>query len=222
MYDFACRCTLVMITFNHETYGTKRKERYMMETWLQHKLRLLRVRQGLTLVEAAEKTGVTRATLSELERGNRHPVAPTLAKIAAGYGVPVEELLEEPIATPLGEAPPPPGPSLAKWLEEQCGHAYLALPKDEFEEMFDRMPEGASERRELALEVNREYNTFCDFPANVTPAERIAMRKMIRDAIPEVAVKHGIALMEGGLDRGYQEEAARIFEVERATESATA
>ncbi len=75
----------------------------MMETWLPHKLRTLRVRQGLTLVEAAKKTGVTRATLSELERGHRHPVAPTLVKIAEGYGVPVEELVEEPV--PLAEAP---------------------------------------------------------------------------------------------------------------------
>jgi transcriptional regulator with XRE-family HTH domain len=75
----------------------------MMETWLPHKLRTLRVRQGLTLVEAAKKTGVTRATLSELERGHRQPVAPTLVKIAEGYGVPVEELLEEPV--PLAEAP---------------------------------------------------------------------------------------------------------------------
>lgn len=47
------------------------------------------------MVEAAKKTGVTRATLSELERGHRHPVAPTLVKIAEGYGVPVEELLEQ-------------------------------------------------------------------------------------------------------------------------------
>src|SRR3954452_18820062 len=76
----------------------------MMETWLPRKLRLLRVRQGLTLVEAAKKTGVTRVTLSELERGHREPVAPTLVKIADGYGVPVEELLGEPVA-PLGEAP---------------------------------------------------------------------------------------------------------------------
>jgi transcriptional regulator with XRE-family HTH domain len=67
----------------------------MMGTRLPHKLRLLRVRQGLTLVEAAEKTGVTRATLSDLERGNRHPVATTLVKIAEGYGVPIEDLLEE-------------------------------------------------------------------------------------------------------------------------------
>ncbi|MDP8952456.1 MAG: helix-turn-helix domain-containing protein [Actinomycetota bacterium] len=113
--------------------------------------------------------------------------------------------------------------SLVDWLRERCGHAYLALPKAELEEMFDRLSEDAPERRELALAVNREYNTFCKFPNNVTTAERVAMRRMIRTAIPEVAVKHGIALMEGGLDREYQEEAARIFEVERATEeSATA
>ncbi len=110
-------------------------------------------------------------------------------------------------------------PSLAKWLEERCGHAYLALPKSEFEEMFDRLPEDSPERRELALEVNREYNAFCKFPKNVTPAERLSMRRMIRAAIPEVAVKHGIALMEGGLDREYQEEAALIFSVERALDA---
>lgn len=111
---------------------------------------------------------------------------------------------------------------LAKWLEERCGHAYLALPKGEFEEIFDRIPEDDPERRELALKVNREYNVFCDFPRNVTPAERLSMRRMIRAAIREVAVKHGIALMEGGLSREYQEEAARILEVQSATESATA
>jgi transcriptional regulator with XRE-family HTH domain len=50
----------------------------------------------MTLVEAAEQAGVGRDTLSDLERGRRHPVMPTLAKIAQGYGVPVEDLLEEP------------------------------------------------------------------------------------------------------------------------------
>jgi len=46
------------------------------------------------LVEAAEKIGIGRDTLSELERGRRHPVMPTLSKIARGYGVQVEELLD--------------------------------------------------------------------------------------------------------------------------------
>ncbi len=57
----------------------------------------------MTLVEAAEQAGIGRDTLSDLERGRRHPVTPTLSRIAKGYGVPVEELLEEPI--PLASAP---------------------------------------------------------------------------------------------------------------------
>jgi transcriptional regulator with XRE-family HTH domain len=71
----------------------------MMQGSLAEKLRVLRARQGLTLIEAAEKTGVGRDTLSNLERGRSHPVMPTLAKIAKGYGVPVEELLEEDVIT---------------------------------------------------------------------------------------------------------------------------
>ncbi len=57
------------------------------------------------MVEAAAKAGVGRDTLSNLERGRSHPVMPTLAKIAKGYGVPVEELLEEPALAEKAEAP---------------------------------------------------------------------------------------------------------------------
>ena len=177
------------------------------------KLRQIRQTRGLSQRDLP----VAHDTVSRIESGRRNPHPSTLRKLAEALGVEVRDFFEE-VNTPKAGAPP----SLADWLEERCGHAYLALPKDEFEEMFDRIPEVSPERRDRALEVNHEYNTFCNFPKNVTKAERLAMRSMIRAAIPEVAVKHGIALMEGGLDREYQEEAARIFEVERATESATA
>jgi transcriptional regulator with XRE-family HTH domain len=68
----------------------------MMQCSLAEKLRVLRARMGLSLTEAAGRAGVTRDTLSDLEHGKRHPYMPTLSKIAAGYGVPVEDLLEEP------------------------------------------------------------------------------------------------------------------------------
>jgi transcriptional regulator with XRE-family HTH domain len=177
----------------------------------------LRRSKGFSQRGLAEEAGVSPSSVYEIEVGRRKPNPSTLRKIARALNVEVVDLLEEE-ERPKATVPP----SLAEWLEERCGHAYLALPKVEFEEMFDRIPEDALERRELALEVNHEYNVFCDFPRNVTPAERLSMRRMIRAAIPEVAVKHGIALMEGGLDREYQEEAARIFEVQSATESATA
>lgn len=75
-----------------------------MQTSLGRKLRILRGERGLSMRSAADLCGVTKETLSALERGTREPHDPTLAKIAKGYGVPFEELLEEPV--PLGEASP--------------------------------------------------------------------------------------------------------------------
>jgi len=68
----------------------------MMQGSLAHKLRVLRPERGLTLREAASLTGVAKETISDIERGLRRPHDPTLAKIAKGYGVPIEELIEEP------------------------------------------------------------------------------------------------------------------------------
>src|SRR5829696_3103482 len=76
---------------------------------LARKLRLLRAGTGLTLIEASKISGVDRGTLSLAERGAHAPSVPTLAKIAKGYGVPVEELLEllegEEEVAGKGEAP---------------------------------------------------------------------------------------------------------------------
>lgn len=77
----------------------------MMQRSLAHRLRILRAEHGLTLREAASLTGVAKETLSDIERGLRHPHDSTLAKIAKGYGLPVEELLEEAVAAGKAEAP---------------------------------------------------------------------------------------------------------------------
>lgn len=76
----------------------------MTQDRLARRLRVLRAERGLSLTEAAERIGVTRDTLSEVERGKRHPYVPTLTKIAAGYEVPVEGLLEEPVLAGKAEA----------------------------------------------------------------------------------------------------------------------
>jgi transcriptional regulator with XRE-family HTH domain len=90
----------------------------MMQRSLAMRLRVLRAERGLSLTEAAERAGIQRQTLALLERGERHPHDPTLAKIAKGYGVPIEDLLEEPaLAGAPGKAEAPDtGPSaLAPW-----------------------------------------------------------------------------------------------------------
>src|SRR5215212_5532535 len=68
------------------------------------RLRVLRAERGLTLRDAEHETGVDKDTLSKIERGLRHPHDVTLAKIARGYGVPVEDLLEEPALAGKDEA----------------------------------------------------------------------------------------------------------------------
>src|SRR5829696_6374063 len=92
----------------------------MVQGSLAHRLRVLRAERGLTLREAASLTGVAKETISDIERGLRHPHDPTLAKIAKGYGVPVEDLLEVESPVPLAEAPPLPSePALRDVLPEE-------------------------------------------------------------------------------------------------------
>jgi transcriptional regulator with XRE-family HTH domain len=74
----------------------------LVQSTLARKLRVLRAERGLTLREAEQLTSVDKDTLSKIERGLRHPYDVTLSKLARGYGVPVEDLLEEPIS--LAEA----------------------------------------------------------------------------------------------------------------------
>ena len=65
-----------------------------MSNWLGLELQRIREEHGLTLLGASEKTGVSRRKISELERGLCVAYLPTLTKIAGGYGVAVEELLD--------------------------------------------------------------------------------------------------------------------------------
>jgi len=87
-------------------YMATQKDMHIVTRSLDMKLRVLRAEQQLSLREASEKTGVDKVSLSKYERGLGYPQDRTLAKIAKGYGVPVEDLLEEePTTGPLGETP---------------------------------------------------------------------------------------------------------------------
>src|SRR5215210_2498051 len=105
----------------------------MMQGSLAERLRVLRARRGLTLTEAAERAGVQRQTLALLERGERHPHTPTLHKIAKGYDVPVEDLLESP-PVPLVSAPsasPSPDVGATEAGQRDEGDASLDDPRVE-------------------------------------------------------------------------------------------
>ena len=78
------------------TGRSERAEQHTMDESLARKLRVLRAERGWTLNQAAERAGVQPETISDAEHGKRRPYTPTLTKIAKGYGVPIEELIEEP------------------------------------------------------------------------------------------------------------------------------
>jgi transcriptional regulator with XRE-family HTH domain len=87
------------------------------------KLRVLRAERGLTVRQVAELSGVAQETISQVERGERHPYDRTLAKLAHAYEVPVEALLEEPALAGKDEAPdtgqPVPSPGTVEEFEQR-------------------------------------------------------------------------------------------------------
>ncbi|MGV2974985.1 helix-turn-helix domain-containing protein [Roseibium alexandrii] len=52
----------------------------------------LRKAKGLSLDELAEKSGISRATLSRIERGDTSPTAAALGRLATAFGVSVSDL----------------------------------------------------------------------------------------------------------------------------------
>ncbi len=77
----------------------------MTQSSLARKLRILRAERAWPLRKAAAEIGITKETLSGLERGRQYPHDLTLSKIASGYGVPLEELIVEKEPDPLAETP---------------------------------------------------------------------------------------------------------------------
>lgn len=63
------------------------------------KLRVLRAEKGMTLRELADRSGVSKDAISEIERGNRTPRISTLMNLAHGLDVDPQELLSEAIQT---------------------------------------------------------------------------------------------------------------------------
>jgi transcriptional regulator with XRE-family HTH domain len=113
-----------------------------MHRSLPTRLRVLRAERGLTLRDAEHQTGVDKDTLSKIERGVRHPHDVTLAKIAKGYGVPVEDLLEEPVLAGSKAKAPDTGPPQASQEELTDDAAQDEQPT--------REPLSPSERRDAA------------------------------------------------------------------------
>jgi transcriptional regulator with XRE-family HTH domain len=122
----------------------------MMQTSLGHKLRVLRAERGLTLREAASRTGVAKETISDIERGIRHPHDVTLSKLARGYEVSVVDLLEEAVrAGKLEDGP------LLEELHDETGSEtdWLIMPEEKWIAAWP-----SSLTPEMAMRIVRELH----------------------------------------------------------------
>lgn len=60
------------------------------------RLKQLRARRSITLIELADETGISTSTLSRLEAGRRRPTLEQLLPLARAYGVTLDELVDAP------------------------------------------------------------------------------------------------------------------------------
>ena len=69
------------------------------------RLRALRKERGWSLDRAAQETGVSKAMLGQIERGESSPTVATLWKIAGGFACSLTHFLVDPVASAAGDAP---------------------------------------------------------------------------------------------------------------------
>jgi transcriptional regulator with XRE-family HTH domain len=60
------------------------------------RLKAVRTRRGMTLMEVAEQTGISKSTLSRLETGQRRPTLELLLALSVTYRVPLDDLVGAP------------------------------------------------------------------------------------------------------------------------------
>lgn len=74
---------------------------------LQINLKAARARAGLSLAQTSELTGVSKAMLGQIERGESSPTLATLWKIAKGFHLPLTAFLEDMVLTAGSFTPAP-------------------------------------------------------------------------------------------------------------------
>lgn len=178
------------------------KDIHIMTRSLNMRLRVLRAERRLSLREASALTGVDKVSLSRFERGLAHPQDRTLAKIATGYDVPVEELLEEE-PVPLGEAPGREGlgakeisavPSPAETSEEArrtLAKKRLLSPLDPFATRI----EGQRKFWMKLAESGKVHYLTIEYATQELDLTSVAYERLVNDAIAEGWTKEELGLL---------------------------
>lgn len=95
-----------------------------LEARIATRLGQLRAARGLSLDQLAERSGISRATLSRLERGEASPTAAMLGRLCAAHGLTLSRLMAE-----VEEAAPDLFPAAAqpRWTDPETGFRRRAV-----------------------------------------------------------------------------------------------
>ena len=121
-------------------------------------IRRIRKERGLTQRGLAAASGVDQATISMVESGKRRPHLETLDSLADALGVEVGDFFPK-----AKEAV-----SLEQWLEDRCGHSYLAMSLEglqQFIEDAEDLDEQLERRQLLREEIDFVVAERRRFPA---------------------------------------------------------
>jgi transcriptional regulator with XRE-family HTH domain len=154
-----------------------------LDSRLAQRLAALRTERNWSLDELAQATGISRATLSRLERGETSPTASLLGKLCSAYGLTMSRLLAE---LEQQGAKLIPLKSQQVWVDPETGfrRRLVSPPSRDFRmEMLEgSLPPGAvityDEAPVRGMEQHMGSNTAC------TPATACAFTCSARRAFP--------------------------------------
>ena len=116
-----------------------------VERRIAERLAALRAERGWSLDGLAERTGISRATLSRVERGELSPTASMLGKICAAYEWTLSRLIAEAETQPLSLVP---ADAQVEWQDPDSGYVRRAIsppgPGLRGEMVEVRLPAGAT------------------------------------------------------------------------------
>jgi transcriptional regulator with XRE-family HTH domain len=120
-------------------------------------LRRLMAREGLTLAELLERSGLNHQTVKGILSGEKRPHSRTLYRLAAALDVPVEELFQDPalLRHRLFDRQTNPVVEEVVAAEPQLFHGWTQA---EFDELYSRFGAGGALTTEGTVEAARHMN----------------------------------------------------------------
>lgn len=121
-------------------------------------LRRIMVRDGLTLAQVIDRTGLDSRTVQSLLRADdKRPHARTLHRLAVGLGVTADELFQNPSTLAHRHFDRDANPAVEEVVEQRAD-LFREWTQAEFDELYSRVGTGGALTREGTLEVVATMN----------------------------------------------------------------